>query len=241
MGEQMIKALILYYLNLKPTHGYEIQKFIQLNHMDSWTKIQSGSIYYALGKLEKEGFITLQSEEKMGGKVRKIYGITEKGQDALKVCIKEELERDIYDIGSDKFIIYPILQGLDKQVIIHQVEKHIEKLRVQKQMQEKWQALKVGKDTLQIEAICFEMMISSIEYQIKWHEALLAELDQCMCLSEQMADLIKKVDFSTINDMNEVTQEAQVDEITKLKEDILKHPEKAEAKLEELIKLLKNE
>ncbi len=49
----MIKVLILYYLSIKPTHGYEIQKFIQVNHMDEWTKIQSGSIYYAINKLEK--------------------------------------------------------------------------------------------------------------------------------------------------------------------------------------------
>jgi DNA-binding PadR family transcriptional regulator len=53
----MIKLLLLYYLSVKPTHGYEIQRFIQENELDKWTKIQSGSIYYALAKLEKEGLI----------------------------------------------------------------------------------------------------------------------------------------------------------------------------------------
>ncbi|MDV9924842.1 PadR family transcriptional regulator, partial [Clostridioides difficile] len=51
----MIRTLILYYLNIKPTHGYEIQKFLQVSGADRWTKIQSGSIYYALAKLEKDG------------------------------------------------------------------------------------------------------------------------------------------------------------------------------------------
>ena len=237
----MIKALILYYLSLKPTHGYEIQKFIQLNHMDSWTKIQSGSIYYALGKLEKEGLIKLQREEAIGTKVRKIYEITPKGKEELKVCVKEELNREIYDIGSDKFIIYPILQGIDKKEVIVQVEKHIDKLKARKLEQEKWQKLKIGKGSLKVEAVCFEMMISSLNYQIKWHEALLEEMDECMASSEQIAQLIKRVDFSTINDLSEVEQEVQVDQITKLKEEILNHPEEAEGKLEKLIQLLKKE
>lgn len=237
----MIKALILYYLSLKPTHGYEIQKFIQLNHMDSWTKIQSGSIYYALGKLEKEGLIKLQREEAIGTKVRKIYEMTQKGKEELKVCVKEELNREIYDIGSDKFIIYPILQGIDKKEVIVQVEKHIDKLKARKLEQEKWQKLKIGKGSLKVEAVCFEMMISSLNYQIKWHEALLEEIDECMASSEQIAQLIKRVDFSTINDLSEVEQEVQVDQITKLKEEILNHPEEAEGKLEKLIQLLKKE
>ena len=237
----MIKALILYYLSLKPTHGYEIQKFIQLNHMDSWTKIQSGSIYYALGKLEKEGLIKLQREEAIGTKVRKIYEITPKGKEELKVCVKEELNREIYDIGSDKFIIYPILQGIEKQEVIAQVEKHINELKTRKLEQEKWQKLKIGKGSLKVEAVCFEMMISSLNYQIKWHEALLEEIDECMASSEQIAQLIKRVDFSTINDLSEVEQEVQVDQITKLKEEILNHPEEAEGKLEKLIQLLKKE
>ncbi len=34
----MIRTLILYYLNIKPTHGYEIQKFLQVSGADRWTK-----------------------------------------------------------------------------------------------------------------------------------------------------------------------------------------------------------
>ena len=72
----MIRALILYYLSIKPTHGYEIQKFIQLLGTDQWMKIQSGSIYYALTKLEKEKCIDVLREERTGSRVRKIYKIT---------------------------------------------------------------------------------------------------------------------------------------------------------------------
>lgn len=235
----MVRALILYYLSLKATHGYEIQKFIQTNHMDTWTKIQSGSIYYALSKLESEGAITLQSEEKTGKKVRKVYAITEKGKEELAKSIKEELNRDIYDVGSDKFIIYPILQGIDKETIIDQVKKHTGKLRKQKEELEKWQSLKIGAGCLNIERLCFQMMISNIEYQIKWHEVLLEEIDSCIAASKQMASLIKHIDFSMVDELSELDQEIQADQITKLKQEILTHPDQAEEKLEELVQLLK--
>lgn len=241
----MIRALILYYLSLKPTHGYEIQKYIQINHMDSWTKIQSGSIYYALGKLEKEGLITLYREENIGSKVRKIYCITDKGKEELKASVKEEIKRQIYDVGSDKFIVYPILQGLDKETIIAEVSGHIDNLKKQKQEQEKWQRVKVNKESLGVERLCFEMMISSLEYQIKWHETLIEEIDKCLEVSSQMANLIKHVDFSTINDISEIKdsqQEATLtsqDEIAALKKAILECPDKAAEKLEELIHLIK--
>ena len=39
----MVRILILYYLNIKTTHGYEIQKFIQETGLEQWTQIKSGS------------------------------------------------------------------------------------------------------------------------------------------------------------------------------------------------------
>lgn len=60
----MIQLLILYFLNIKSTHGYEIQRFIQLNYMEEWNSIKSGSIYYAMSQLEKKGYIVLV--EKIG-------------------------------------------------------------------------------------------------------------------------------------------------------------------------------
>lgn len=154
----IIKVLILYYLSIKSTHGYEIQKFIQVNQMDSWTKIQSGSIYYALNKLEKEGLIELSEEIGTGPKARKIYSITPKGKNELKELVKQELSHQINDIGSDKFIIYPLLNTLDKSSISDEIRKHIEKLNDQKIYLEKWQKVKVNQKTLEIEKIAFEMM-----------------------------------------------------------------------------------
>lgn len=234
----MIKTFILYYLNIKSTHGYEIQKYIQVNQMDNWTKIQSGSIYYALSKLEKEKSIELFKEESIGAKVRKIYKITEQGKQELKKSMKEELNKEIYNIGSDKFIIYPILNGLEKEVLVEEIKKHIKSLYSKKDYVGKWRKIKINVHSLKVEAICFEMMLSSIMYQISWHEALLEEIDSCIMVSKQLSDLIRQVDFSTVEDIDETILSNTKASVDKLREEILANPEAAAQKLEELIKML---
>ena len=231
----MIKVLILYYLSIKPTHGYEIQKFIQINEMDSWTKIQSGSIYYALNKLEKEGLIVLMEEVGVGPKARKIYAITDKGKEELRDLVKEELNSQICEVGSDKFIIFPLLNTLDKTMIADEVKKHVQTLNDQKAYIQKWQKIKVNEQSLGVEKISFEMMLSNLEYQIKWHYALLDEMDDCITASKEMSKLISIFDFTNADNL----QFNDNDDIDRLKYQILNDPNAAPEKLEQLIKILK--
>lgn len=231
----IIKVLILYYLSIKATHGYEIQKFIQINHMDSWTKIQSGSIYYALNKLEKKGLIVLSEEVGSGAKARKVYSITEAGKVELKGLVKEELNQQICQVGSDKFIVYPLLNVLDKDEMITELKDHIQKLNVQKIYFKKWQKIKVNEKTLEVEKITFEMMLSNLEFQIKWHNALINNMEECITTSKEIAKLISKFDFSN-------TQYIEMDsaeDIENLKYQILNNPDTAPERLEQLIKALK--
>ncbi|MCB2360613.1 PadR family transcriptional regulator [Clostridium estertheticum] len=231
----IIKVLILYYLSIKPTHGYEIQKFIQVNDMDSWTKIQSGSIYYALNKLEKEGLIILSAKVGSGAKARKVYSITGKGKRELRELVKQELNCKICEVGSDKFIIYPLLNILDKNVIFTELKEHIQKLNEQKLYLEKWQKIKVNEHTLAVEKISFEMMLSNLEYQIKWHNALIDDMDACIVASKEISKLISVFDFS--NTESVLTDNAI--DIEKLKYQILNDPDNATEKLEQLIEALK--
>jgi DNA-binding PadR family transcriptional regulator len=203
--------------------------------MDSWTKIQSGSIYYALNKLEKEGLIVLSEKAGTGSKVRKIYSITEKGKLELKELVKQELKNPIHEIGSDKFIIYPLLNTVDKATMLIELQQHIQKLNSKKAYLEKWKNIKINEQTLGVEKIAFEMMLSSLEYQIKWHNALINDMDSCMKASEEISKLISVFDFSNEEDK---TLETAVN-IESLKHEILNNPDIAAEKLEQLIKVLK--
>ena len=230
----IIKVLILYYLSIKSTHGYEIQKFIQTNQMDKWTKIQSGSIYYALNKLEKDRLIVLKEEIGSGSKARKIYRITDKGRNELKELVKNEITNELFPSGSDKFIIYPLLNTLDKHTMISLINSHINGLRDKITYLKKWQKIKVNKKSLAVERISFEIMISNLEYQIKWHEALIDEMDECIAASNEISNIISNFDFSNADAMEALTN----DSIESLKQEILNNPESASEKLEELIKQL---
>ncbi|GKX64980.1 PadR family transcriptional regulator [Inconstantimicrobium mannanitabidum] len=230
----MIKVLILYYLSLKPTHGYEIQRFIQINHMDKWTKIQSGSIYYAINKLQKEKLIILKEEYGFSSKARRIYEITDKGREELKNFVEKELDNEIFPSGSDKFIIYPLLNTLDKQSMILHINNHINKLEEKISYLKDWEKIKINNKSLGVERISFEMMISNLEYQIKWHEALIEQIDQCINVSKDISNLISKFDFSNA----EAIESSTSDSIEKLKQEILNNPEQASEKLDELIRKL---
>ncbi len=191
----MIRGIILYYLNIKPTHGYEIQQYISMSGMEQWTKIQSGSIYYALAKLEKEKNIAVMREEHTGARVRKIYEITEQGRDTLTSEMRHELETPLFSIGSAKFNISPILSSLSKEELQNLITSHITELQKTKECWERWQNLKTKDDKYGLTTLSFQMTIGSIEQQIVWHKNLLEHLDYYVKEAQTMTNIIAKFDF----------------------------------------------
>lgn len=237
----LVRSFILYYLNVKPTHGYEIQKFLQISGVDSWTKIQSGSIYYALSKLEKEGCVEVLKEEKTGARVRKIYQITEAGKQELQQSIKNELKIPIVPAGSDKFLLTSILDALPKEVIEANLESHLKTLKEQKKYWEEWKEKKCSdEESKKADKIAFDMTVDSLKYQILWHEEILKNIDEYQYLGTGTRQLIMSVDFSNIEmDLSETFEfEGDVSKLQKLREDILQNPEKAAESIDELISKL---
>lgn len=239
----MIKALILYYLNIKPTHGYDIQRFIELNGIDKWSKIQSGSIYYALDKLEKDGFIYVLREERTGARIRKIYAINDSGREELTKLLKEELLKPIAGVESDKFMVYCLINKLSKEDITSCVEKHIKTLKEKKTWWEHGKNIKINQESLKVEELNFDMVISSLDYQIRWHEALLEQIDEVIKAANAQEKLIGTIDFSSLNDV-EYEDIACKDyyKVEQLKNDFIKNPnnQNLDNVFNELIKIIKN-
>lgn len=237
----MIRSLILYYLNVKPTHGYEIQKFLQLAGIDNWAKIQSGSIYYALAKLEKDGYVEVLREEKTGARIRKIYAITETGKQGLQKDLKQELSMPIMPIGSDKFFLNNILDELPKDIIIATLQKHLSDLSTQKEYWEKWRQTKIEKDnTPEAEKIAFAMTIDSLKYQILWHEEILNNIDQYITLGRETRRIIQSIDFSAVEDADTAKVSTKLLDMQKLRDEIVNDPNKALENIDKLIEQMKN-
>ncbi|MCC0637911.1 helix-turn-helix transcriptional regulator [Clostridioides sp. ES-S-0001-02] len=239
----MIRTLILYYLNIKPTHGYEIQKFLQVSGADRWTKIQSGSIYYALTKLEKDGLVRVLREEKNGARIRKIYEITQSGKVELREELQKELQMPIVPIGSNKFLLYNILDVLPRDTIQTNLEKHIKHLIEQKKYWENWKEIKkIDKKSLPTEKIAFDMTIDNLNYQILWHEEILNNIDKYISVGYETQNVIKSIDFSNIEEdflfANEATSELL--EVQKLRDEIINNPDKAIENIDKIILKLQN-
>lgn len=199
----MIRGLILYYLSIKPTHGYEIQRFIQISGIDQWAKIQSGSIYYALTKLEKEKNIQVLKEERNGSRIRRIYEITDLGRKELEREMRVELETPIMEIGSLKYIVYPLINVLSKQETMQLIEKHISDLAEKKKYWESWRDIKAGETSDHLTRLSFDMTIHTLEDQIIWHQELLNCLDDYRKEAESMDKMIKAFEPDSIPEGNQ--------------------------------------
>ncbi|RIX60361.1 PadR family transcriptional regulator [Paenibacillus nanensis] len=97
----MTNLIILALLRDRPMHGYEIQQTIQMSRMDEWANLLSGSIYYALNKMEQDGLVRTEAEERTGARLRKIYAITEKGEELFHQLVRESLTLPPHSVKSD--------------------------------------------------------------------------------------------------------------------------------------------
>ena len=78
-----VDLLILKTLKLEPKHGWAVAKRIQQISGDV-LKVQEGSLYPALYRLEKEGWITANWAETETGREAKFYSLTKAGREHLK-------------------------------------------------------------------------------------------------------------------------------------------------------------
>jgi len=76
--------MVLGLLRLQPMSGYEIQQLLQVSQTDQWAGILPGSIYHALKKLDKEGFVQINAVESTGNRSKAIYEMTEQGENEYK-------------------------------------------------------------------------------------------------------------------------------------------------------------
>jgi PadR family transcriptional regulator len=77
-----LSLLILSLLSRKPMYGYEIAATVH-HETDGTFTWREGSLYPSLHKLQAEGMIVGEWEEKETGRKRRYYHITKKGQAAL--------------------------------------------------------------------------------------------------------------------------------------------------------------
>jgi DNA-binding PadR family transcriptional regulator len=87
----LLDIQILRLLKTQPMWGYKIKK---LAETEFDVKLRHGALYPLLNTMEQKGFVTSQKEQQ-GGRTRKVYTMTRKGQEYIETyntIIKEQMK-----------------------------------------------------------------------------------------------------------------------------------------------------
>jgi DNA-binding PadR family transcriptional regulator len=88
----LLDIQILRLIQTQPMWGYMIKKQAETKF---GVKLRHGALYPTLNTLERESFLTSQSQ-RQGGRTRKVYSLTSKGEqyiEAYNSILKEQLQR----------------------------------------------------------------------------------------------------------------------------------------------------
>jgi len=86
-GRAFIETLILWIIHSQPSHGYELRKKIKQITAGNYIP-KPGSIYTILRRMEEKGLLKSIWKKKTGKRSKRIYYITEEGENLLKTRLK---------------------------------------------------------------------------------------------------------------------------------------------------------
>jgi DNA-binding PadR family transcriptional regulator len=89
LGQGLWDLAVLCLLYERPMHPYEVQKVLRERHKDQILGLKRGSLYHAIGRLERAGLIREAEKERLGKRPeRTTYEITAKGPTELFARLK---------------------------------------------------------------------------------------------------------------------------------------------------------
>jgi DNA-binding PadR family transcriptional regulator len=96
------KLFILRVLHDRPMHGYDITRTVERT-TNGCCSPSEGTIYPVLREFEEGGFVTFATEV-VGGRERKVYTLTDKGREALRVAIDAWMEVTDALVDADRVV-----------------------------------------------------------------------------------------------------------------------------------------
>jgi PadR family transcriptional regulator PadR len=85
--------LFLRLIHEKPMHGYQIMEELNTRGFLTKDRLEAGSVYTILRRMEHRGLITSEWEEKTDGVDRRVYTVTPEGTEILKDGLEIMLQR----------------------------------------------------------------------------------------------------------------------------------------------------
>lgn len=89
MATSKVETVILGLLAEEPLYGYDLLERFRARSMGFWVEVGKASVYQALRRLEREGFIGGRAQEGHEGPDRRVYRITRAGRTRLFAGLAE--------------------------------------------------------------------------------------------------------------------------------------------------------
>lgn len=119
---------ILGLLTARPLSGYDIQQHLELSAAEHWADILPGSIYYALNKLERQGFVAVESIERTGRRERATFRLTDAGHGELRGLLRKALNTPVRVMPSLLYTALSFIHELEKTEVIAALDAEIARL-----------------------------------------------------------------------------------------------------------------
>lgn len=121
-----LKYTLLGLIDIHPMSGYDIVKAFDYAALFYWHATHT-QVYRTLKELEKNGMIAGEVVHQTDNPSKKVYGITEKGKEAMAAWVKDE--PDLPGFKNAFLIKFTYSAGLADAELLGQLDTYIEKLK----------------------------------------------------------------------------------------------------------------
>lgn len=170
----LTSLLVLGLLKLNgPMSGYDIQTAMESTQTDMWAYVQPASIYYALKKLEKKGFVDFDEFLQTGNRSKALYKITEKGKEEYTKLIKESMDTLSVAFPTNLYTALTFIDDLPIEEIRKSIDEQLVKIT---KLHDEMKAIEVLKKNLNAFPKNVEMIFTNIYKQCEIQLDLFIEM-----------------------------------------------------------------
>ncbi|MBA2615555.1 MAG: PadR family transcriptional regulator [Actinobacteria bacterium] len=161
-----IKFVILGLLQKGSLSGYDVKRIVDGSTRFFWAA-SYGQIYPELRRLEEAGLIRGKSEPR-GGRKRRVYELTEAGQQALREWLLDPaMTHEVRDEGLLKLFFAQALEPGEARELVRGIrERHAESLERLRQIEKQ---IPPGATPLAFSLLCLEFGIGLKEWTVEWY------------------------------------------------------------------------
>ncbi|MCF7858907.1 MAG: PadR family transcriptional regulator [Candidatus Cloacimonetes bacterium] len=190
-----VNLIVLGLLMEQPMHGYKIVSFFEKRGLVFWTKVKIASVYKALQRLEKKGYIVGEMKQEEHNPPKKVFTITEDGhQHFLKILRNFLFQEDVQASPMDFWhAVRFVKNNITRSEFIRALSIHEQKIReLMASILEKRQKV-MQKEDASTFPFYVEIMMNKMNEIMKVQLQTISELQENAVLPENLKDFSEEV------------------------------------------------